>query len=445
MAILNHQFTARRLRALADMRGIWSLGDQAILSLGNFLTTRILLGTLSPWYGDYFRVINIIWFLNNLHMAMVTYPISITSVGVSEPAMRRRFRHSIVLTLLLLIPESIAVSVACFSLGQGALVPWAIAALGFWQLQETVRRALMARLEHRRAIAGDLISYLGQALAIFLIVRHGSISITMVYALIAITSAAAMVLQMLQLRLYQLGGASDSLESIANLARRHFQLGRWLLLSSTLNLLTLYSMPWFIGHFYGSHFVDRYSAVLCVLNLSNPLLAAVANLITPVVANAKAAADARGETDGKETARLAMKYSAQGAAVLFPCFAILILMPGTILHGFYRHVPEFWSLTGPVRIFSVVYAMMYVSAVINSYLCGLGRSKVPFLGQTANAIVTCVITIPLVAMWGITGAAIGGLFTVSAQLSVGIYHVYQLWRKTPEHADSSATLVAQPA
>ena len=94
-SILNPQSSvlhplSRRLRSLADMRGIWSLADQGILSLGNFLTGWLLLRHQVPWYGNYFTIISIIWFLNNLHMALVTYPISVTSAGITDSELRRR-------------------------------------------------------------------------------------------------------------------------------------------------------------------------------------------------------------------------------------------------------------------------------------------------------------------------------------------------------------------
>src|SRR5271155_4313263 len=83
---------SHRIRALADMRGVWSLGDQAILSLGNFLCNWMLLRTplASKWAGNYMVVLSFILFLNNLHMALVTYPLSITSAGITDGELRRR-------------------------------------------------------------------------------------------------------------------------------------------------------------------------------------------------------------------------------------------------------------------------------------------------------------------------------------------------------------------
>jgi O-antigen/teichoic acid export membrane protein len=440
-AVLDHQSSilnppssiSRRLRSLADMRGVWSLVDQAVLSLGNFLTSWLLLRTQALWYGNYFTVINIIWFLNNLHMAMVTYPISVTSAGISDSELRRRVRRAIGMTLLLLIPESAVVCAGTVATVNWRLVPWVVAALALWQIQETVRRALMARLEHRRAILGDMVSYLGQAAAIFFIIHHGTISIEMAFGLIAVTSGVAAGVQALQLKLY-LPSDTPPMHTAVHQARHHLSLGQWILSGNLITLLSVYSIPWFMRYFHGPGGVAMYSAVLLVLNASNPLLASVANLITPVVAKVKAEAEALGKTGHRESQRAAIKYSIQGALLLYPFFAFLLLLPHIALHIFYKSGSPYLQLATPMRIFTFAYALAYISAMMNSYLCGLGKSRLPFIGQVANAVVTCAITLPLVARFGVIGAAYGALFPVLTQVGFGIYFV--------QHADRTKQAIA---
>jgi O-antigen/teichoic acid export membrane protein len=413
---------SRRLRALSDMRGLWSLGDQAILSLGNFLIGWLLLRSQTAWFGNYFTILSVLLFLNNLHMAMVTYPISVTSAGISDSELRRRVRRAILMTLVLLVPESMAICVGTVTTVGWHLVPFVIAALAFWQLQETTRRSLMARLEHRRAILGDAVSYLGQAACVWFVLHHGSITIEMAFTIIAVTSAAAMLIQGLQLKL-QVPSDSPPVHSLKHQARHHISLGQWILLLNALDLLSIPTVTWIIRYFHGPSVVALYAAALWVLKASNPLQASVANLITPVVAKLKAEAHARGD-DGLGQARMAaLKYSAQGALLLFPFFGFLIAFPTVALRIFYRGGSPYLALGTPVRIFAIAYGFMYLSAMINSYLCGLGKSRLPFIGQSVNAIVTCLITLPLVAKFGVAGAAWGGMFPVIAQVAIGIYFV----------------------
>jgi len=417
---------SRRIRALADMRGVWSLADQAILSLGNFLTNWLLIRTQAIWYGNYYVVLSFILFLNNLHMALVTYPLSITSAGITDSELRRRVRRAIGMTLLLAVPESIAICLGTVATTRSwQLVPLVIGALVLWQLQETVRRALMARLEHRRAIFGDMVSYLGQAAAILLVLHHGPISIEGVFEIIAVTSLIALLIQAGQLQLH-LPSDTPPVHTLTQQARHHLSLGQWVLLMNLINLLTIYSIPWVLRYFHGPFGVAMYSAVLLVLNASNPLLASVANLITPVVAKAKAETELRGESGARETRHAALKYTLQGALLIFPLFVFLIALPGVALHIFYKANSPYLQLTTVMRVFAFAYALMYISAVINSYLCGLGRSRLPFIGQVANATVTLLITLPLVASYGTIGAAWGTLFAVLTQVTLGSYFVLKV-------------------
>ena len=82
---------ADRLRAMLAGHGVWALGDQGILSLGNFLTNLAIYRRFSKTAsGDYYIVLSFILFLNNLHMALVTYPLSITVGTVTDAEFRRR-------------------------------------------------------------------------------------------------------------------------------------------------------------------------------------------------------------------------------------------------------------------------------------------------------------------------------------------------------------------
>ena len=425
----------RRLRSLADMRGFWSLGDQAVLSLGNFLTNWLLLRSQAVWYGNYFIVLSFILFMNNLHMALVTYPLSVTSSGISDSELRRRIRRAIGMTLLLAIPEGAAICWGTVATVGWYLVPLVIGALVLWQLQETVRRALMARLEHRRAIFGDIISYLGQAAAIWFVIHHGTISIENVFQIICITCLIAFVIQAIQVRVF---APIDTLpmHSLRHHLYHNWNLGKWVLSSNITNVITCYSIPWTIRYFHGAMGVAMFSAVVLLPNASNPLLAGVANLITPVVAKIKA------EGTLREAKHAAMKYALQGGFILLMFFGFLSIAPSVALHIFYKTGSPYLQLVTPLRVFVVVYALMYISAALTSYLCGLGESKLPFYGQVANAVITCLITLPLCAKYGVTGAAWGGLFPVAFQVILGIFFVQH--HNIPADKPSGGVALATP-
>ncbi|HZF40982.1 MAG TPA: hypothetical protein VE715_19320, partial [Blastocatellia bacterium] len=97
-------------------------------------------------------ICGVIYFLNSLHSAVVTTPLTIKGACAEESEIRRMASGALVLTALLTPPQAIVMCGAAWAVGRPGLAPWAITALIFWQFQEAIRRTFMARLRHREAI-----------------------------------------------------------------------------------------------------------------------------------------------------------------------------------------------------------------------------------------------------------------------------------------------------
>ena len=97
-----------RLVSLANHRVLWALVDQAILSGGNFLTSYVLVRALpEAVYGEYALVLTFILFLNNLHTALITYPLSVTAAIGDGADLKIHARRSLRLTMALFVPAGI--------------------------------------------------------------------------------------------------------------------------------------------------------------------------------------------------------------------------------------------------------------------------------------------------------------------------------------------------
>ncbi len=447
---------ALKLRALAGGRGVWALGDQATLSLGNFLTNILLIRTLTrDDFGDYAVLFSVLLFLNNLHTSLVTYPLSLTIAGSDDHSSRRRTRGSLAITCLLSAPFALILSFAAVLLGRASAIPWLVAALVFWQLQETLRRAMMARLQHHRAMPGDAISYLGQAAGVWLLGRFGVLTPTYAFAVVASTSALALLVQVIQLKVFGaddasrstgLGQAQSSHVSSApgtvrhgsgvraafqSQSHEHWTLGRWVLLSNLVGLITVYATPWILRYYHGAGEIAAYQAVANLLNVSNPIFAGIAGLIVPAVAKARA-------EGGLIAARsAAVKYAVQGAALLMPYFLILAIVPHFALQHFYRAGSPYLAYTTPLRLFVGVYSLYYVSQMISGFLNGLGESRWTFYAQAAAAAANGMFCLPLAAMFGFVGVAWGGIAPMLAQLVVCAYFARSLFKPQTSPAASA--------
>src|SRR5580658_5294296 len=146
------------------------LTDQAIVSAGNFGLNILLARSFSENdYGAFAFLLSFILFLNSLHQAFVTFPLSVQSA--SAPPQRLSYLLALAVSLTLLE------AVLCLPVIGGAslsahrpmlLLPVFLFMLAS-QLQEVWRRALIARARHLRALASDSLRDVAAMAAVTLI------------------------------------------------------------------------------------------------------------------------------------------------------------------------------------------------------------------------------------------------------------------------------------
>jgi O-antigen/teichoic acid export membrane protein len=229
--------------------GFWSLADQGAVSLGNFATTILLARAMSPRdFGVFALIFGMLIFLNNLHGALITYPLSVHGAAADDNELRRLTWLALALTLALGVPVGIGVGLIAWAFKLGRLTPWLVAAMLLWQVQETLRRALMAHLRYQDAIWGDGVSYLGQALVIVFLAHSGRLSPATIFATIAGTSAIGALLQWAQLRLF----GAFSLSGLVLRARDCWELGRWTAAGNLAGIANIQAVPWALAAFHGA-------------------------------------------------------------------------------------------------------------------------------------------------------------------------------------------------
>src|SRR6185369_10546466 len=93
--------------------GVWSMGDQSIVSIGNFLLTVALARTMAHVeYGGYVVAYGALYFAHALHNALVVYPISIRGAHHSRAELRVLASESLIITYLLALPAGALVGIA---------------------------------------------------------------------------------------------------------------------------------------------------------------------------------------------------------------------------------------------------------------------------------------------------------------------------------------------
>jgi O-antigen/teichoic acid export membrane protein len=408
----------QRLRALSRSNAIWSLADQGVVSVGNFATTIFVVSGLPPREtGLYGILLDLTFFLNSIHAPLLTYPLSVKGAASDAGTTGRLTYASLSLTAvagLCLLGAGVVAGVAT---GQVAPVIWAAIATAMWQLQEVTRRALMARLRVRAAVLGDGISYLGQALGVWMLLQTNSMTLERIMMVVAATSAMALLVQTIQVRVERVG-----LQQIKDYARQFWQMGSWLLAGNLTGIICIPAFAWVLVYFHGLEAGAVNLALLSLLKVSHPIMSAVSNLIIPSVASA------RGRGDREGMWRTFVKQAALGAVLLAPFFMVLAIVPELVLRLVYSgdHTHQYAAYAGTLRVIVLSYVLVYLANMTTAYLTAVEKGRDVFAGHIANTAGSIFIGLPMTAVWGVVGAGWGGGIAVGARLVANIVSIRRL-------------------
>jgi O-antigen/teichoic acid export membrane protein len=397
---------------------IASLSDQALVSLGGFLTQVILARYLSPQdYGVFALIFGTLILLNVCHWALVAYPLSVIGASSSEERLRQLTGSSLLLTSLLALPFAAIITGVTLFLGRPQLVLWVVLASLTWQLQETLRRGLMAHLLHHTAFFGDAISYLGQGAIIWGLASHGGLTLPGAFAVVALTSAAAAAVQSLQLRL-----KFARFRETAALVTVYWRCGRWALGAHVTDTGTVQAFPWALAILHGPEQAAFFQAAINVLGITNPVLLGMMNLIVPSSARTQDAGEVRG------TWRATKKYATLGFLAVAPCLLALLLWPKNVLAVFYGRSSVYLDLSGVVQLLALAYLIAYWFTVISAFFNGMKKASFVFGSELFGLAVALLLGVALAQHQGVLGAGVGVLLVYSARLIGASFFLSRLYR-----------------
>jgi O-antigen/teichoic acid export membrane protein len=305
---------------------------------------------------------------------------------------------------------------------------WAPLALIFQQLQELIRRAMLAHLRFAAVIPGDAISYVGQA--VLLLALGHRLTLPLTFAIMAVTSAAAAVVQA-----WQLGPRSFPLSELKALLIDFWTLARWVLFANLGSLITGNSYTWMLTFTWGLAPSGYFGIIANLAKPINPLTTALNGLIIPSVSRARAGGGTR------FAMRIGLRYALLGGAALAVYFAILELIPGRCMHLMYGKTfdPE---LPNYLRILVCSWMLLFITSMVVAILNGLGYSRVNFLTTLANAVVTVCVSLPLIYKLGLEGTIVGGLLATAAATIVAVYTFIRHHNDAPEPPSEAGAVAA---
>ncbi len=386
----------QKLRAVQRSTGLWALADQGIVSIGTFLVTLVL-GRRLPTvdFGVFGVVLGILVTANIAHASLIGIPLMVlTGRSADRTGLPTA---ALAWTLVCAAAFSVALTIAVLVLGRPGLLPWAELALLGSQVQETLRRSLIGRLHFRKAIPGDALSYLGQAVAVMVMAAVGHLTVSGALAMMGLTSFAAAALQAAQVRPRLERGAlgRDAVEPF-------WRIGKTLLLVNGIGALTIQGVLWLLGAVHGIAAVASFQALLTVMGFTNPLMLAVNSVVTTHIAHSD-------ETDPVALRRVeltvARRYGLLFGIPLVAYCAALLVVPEVALRLFFGSSSPYLALVTELRIFVVFSVMQYVYFVLAGVLNAREDTRSLLRAAVASAITVPLLGVPLTVAASVGGAA----------------------------------------
>jgi O-antigen/teichoic acid export membrane protein len=369
--------------------------DQGVVSLGAFVLNIILARRLPPAeYGVFSLLFGGLLSLQMINSALLFHPLSVRFGLADEKKQAQLLAATAVMLAFALLPLSFLVGAALLVFGRGDLVPSAIASFVLWQMQEAMRRGLLANFRHDRAVIGDAVSYLGQAVVMLVLAATDSLTLSNALYSMAATSGLAALIQARQLGL--------SLRVPLGLSRtfcEFWSIGSLVLAYGIVSVMRTQITPWVLAATSGPGSAASFQAVLNVLNAANPIVLGLTNVIPQTAAHARA--------NGNVAAwRSARAYIFMGVPLTFSYYVAALLAPDFILHIFYGTGSSYLELSYAVRLLVIAWMLSYWADMICSFLHGIDSARVALVINTIGAIAVAILILPMTEVLGLTGTCI---------------------------------------
>ena len=388
-------------------KGYISLVDQALISGVNFLTAVILARYMSPSdYGVYVLAFGVYLFVNNVHYALITTPMTVLGAPLEGDQLRSylsslgliQIAFGGIATAALLILVAVLHHLSFGPVVLSTFLGTALAVFAF-QGQAFFRRILFTRIRPEGALLNDFVSYGLQLIGIIALCKWSILSGRNAFFVIGITSAIAVIVGLWQCRKY----LSLHFSSLGSVLHHNFNYGKWMLLGFLSQWVSSQVYIFIVAAFLSTAAVGIFDACLKILLVTNILLIGMDNFIVPVAAK-------KLETEGvaKMKEIISSVYIVGGVVMAIYC-GIAAIFPETLLDLFY--VRQYSGYGDIVMLFALLYFIAFFNRPPAMGLKALKKPEKIFHGNLIAATITLLSAIPLVKYYGIYGACIGMILT----------------------------------
>lgn len=270
-------------------QGVFSLADQAVASITNFVTGVIIARSSSKEeFGLYMLGFSLVMLVTDLQTSLIATPYMVYAPRLKGQSHAlyagSTLMHQVVFCLLGMLALACAAVTSRFGVGPRGLEPvlWALGAMvGLIMLREFVRRICFAGLKLRSVLVFDICIGIAQIGGLLLLARLGALSAKTAYWLIGpVCGIAAFSWLWMEKKFFH----PQLAQSIADL-RRNWTFGRWVFASGLVYTASANLYPWLLAFFHGAAAAGVFAACVGVVSASNPALLGLQNFVGPKTAH----------------------------------------------------------------------------------------------------------------------------------------------------------------
>jgi O-antigen/teichoic acid export membrane protein len=277
--------TTAKQPALA--RGFWILGDQAVVSLANFITTVIIARACAPGeLGLYDLGFTLVVLLSGIPKALVWSPYTAHQPHLDDDQRARYTASSTVQVLLLCVIAAAAllmVGGGAYLVGstQFAWLFWVLSpAVILMVLREHVRRLCLAWLDVGEVLAFDVTVSVAQVAGLVALARAGVLSGTTAYVVLAVASGLAVAWMIVR------GGRFHFDRTVlGEYLTQNWSFGKWLFAGALAVLVGHTFYRWGLLYVRGIAEVEILASARYVVMVANPIMLGMANYFAPATAS----------------------------------------------------------------------------------------------------------------------------------------------------------------
>ncbi len=377
--------------------------DQGLVSFTNFFITILLAREISQTeYGIFIVLQTIYIFASAINSSLIISPM--TTIGPSIlPKDTELYFSSITLlqfyfVLITFFILGFVGITALYTIGHQNISKMFLAmdsALIFHLLQDHFRKILFTRLDIKRALQNDMLSYGLIILGIIILSKFKLLSGTNTFIVVGFGSMIGSLFGFCQCKhLFRLKALS-----LKETANSHWKFGRWLLANVVSQQCSSQIYIYISAIFLSSQMVGALGAARNILGMSHIVIFGMDNLVNPI------ASKSYNERGIKALNSILKKTLFYGGLIIFSYCCLVSIFPEVILETLYRS--KYTGYGYLVILSAVQYVFLFMSRVPQYGIRAVQKARVLFFSSVVTSVISLCISAPLVKYMGLSGACIG--------------------------------------